>query len=107
MTCSGLTPLRLAHPQTPTTTPLYRRVAKNPHIGHRHHGHKSVTRDGRCGESGWVIIYRLRPHAQHTCLAWGLRVDVLGAKAPAPVTFGLMVVGVVDRFSIHNPDPHP
>lgn len=32
---------RLAHPQAPTTTPLYRRVAKNPHIGglvsHRHH----------------------------------------------------------------------
>ena len=45
--CSGLAPLRLAHPQTPTTTPLCRRVAKNPHIDHHHHGHKSMTRDGR------------------------------------------------------------
>ena len=29
----GASPLRHAHPQTPTTTPLYRRVAKNPHFG--------------------------------------------------------------------------
>ena len=37
------------------------------------------------------------PMPSPTDSAWVLRVDVLEACASAPVTFSLMIVGVVDR----------
>lgn len=86
-TCSGLAPLRLAHPQTPTTTPLYRRVPKNPHIASRHHGHKSMTRGRDEGRAVGTFFVGYAPMPSPTDSAWVLRVDVLGAKAPAPLAF--------------------
>ena len=38
-------------PQSPTTTPLCRRVAKNPHIAYRHHVKFAVTRESDEGRA--------------------------------------------------------
>lgn len=86
-TCSGLKPLRHVRPQSPTTTPLYRRVAKNPHIAIRHHGHKSMTRDSDEGRAVVTLFVGSAAMPSPTGCAWRLRGVVLGAKAPAPVAF--------------------
>ena len=86
-TCSGTSPLRLAHPQTPTTTPLCRRVAKNPHIAIRHHGHKSMTRDSDEGRAVGTLFIGYAPIPSPTDSVWVLRGVVLGVYTPAPVAF--------------------
>lgn len=73
------------HPQSPTTTPLYRRVAKNPHIAYRHHVRYAVTRDSDEGRAVGTFFVGSAPIPSPTGSVWGLRIDVLGAKAPAPV----------------------
>lgn len=86
-TCSRLKPLRHVHPQTPTTTPLYRRVPKNPHIAIRHHGHKSMTRDSDEGRAVGTFFVGYAPVPSPADSARVLRVDVLGVYTPAPVAF--------------------
>ena len=83
------------HPQSPTTTPLYRRVAKNPHItlaglcpwrlppcGAASHGQNSCLCDE--GRAVGTFFVGSAPIPSPTGSVWGLRIDVLGAKAPAP-----------------------
>lgn len=85
LTCSGLSPLRHIHPQTPTTTPLHGRVAEDPHIAYRHHGSTAMTRESDEGRAVGTLFVGSAPIPNPTDPVWGLRIAVLGADAPAPV----------------------
>lgn len=61
-------------PQTPTTTPLYRRVARNPHIACRHHGKYAVTRESDEGRAVGTLFVGSAPIPSPTDSVWGLRV---------------------------------
>ena len=78
----------LFHPQTPTTTPLYRRVAKNPHItlaglcpwrlppcGAASHGQNSCLCDE--GRAVGTFFVGSAPIPSPTGSVWGLRVRCL------------------------------
>lgn len=77
----------VANPLTPTTTPLHGRVAENPHIAYRHHGHESMTRERDEGRAVVTLFVGSAAMPSPTGSAWRLRGVVLGAKAPAPVAF--------------------
>lgn len=60
-------------------------MAKNPHIAFRHHVRYAVTRDSDEGRAVGTVFVGSAPIPSPTGSVWGLRIDVLGAKAPAPV----------------------
>ena len=85
-------------PQSPTTTPLCRRVAKNPHIAYRHHVRFAVTRDSDEGRAVGTFFVGSATIPSPTGSVWWLRIDVLGTKVPAPLS---------NPLAFHFPHLHP
>lgn len=61
-------------PQSPTTTPLCRRVAKNPHIAFRHHVRYAVTRESDEGRAVGTFFVGSATIPSPTGSVWWLRV---------------------------------